>query len=288
MKGNLPNPAPEAPTAGDVALAAWRRAGFRLSRRPTLADFRSHSFHLRQHRPGTRTRFSLLRDVAVLAALLALQPASGGTISGYVHAEGKSGTEAVSANSDAYGSRKYKFVQRVDYAAMRDFVVSIEGVTATNAAKTNILTVTTMKVAQQGATFSPHVLPVLAGTTVEWPNNDDIYHNVFSDSEAKQFDLDLYKGNPPDKRVTFDKPGKVDVFCSIHAEMHCIVLVMPNPYFAVTDNAGHYIITNVPPGTYKLKAWHERLPADVQEITMPADGGVKADFTLTIKNLPQL
>jgi len=222
-----------------------------------------------------------------MAGQLAFQPACGGTISGTVHAEGKAGTEGTGATDDAYGSRKYKFVQRVDYAAMKDFVVFIDGLTVTNAAaNTNVLKVTTARVSQHSAIFSPHVLPVLAGTTVEWPNNDEIFHNVFSMSDAKQFDLGLYKDNPPDKRVTFDKPGKVDVYCSIHENMHCIVLVMTNPYFAVTDSDGHYTITGVPPGKYKLKAWHERLPADTQEITVPETGDVKAVFTLTIKNLP--
>jgi len=69
--------------------------------------------------------------------------------------------------------------------------------------------------------------------------------------------------------------------------MHCIVLVLENPYFASTDENGRYAITNIPPGTYKLKAWHERLPADEREITVPASGEVRADFTLSIKNLPR-
>ncbi len=211
-----------------------------------------------------------------------------GDISGTVRAEPKAGTElSPLATRAAYSSRKFKFVERVDYAAMRDFVVGIEGPAGTNAAPTNTVVVTTSRVAQKGAVFTPHILPVMAGTVVEWPNRDDIFHNVFSVSEAKSFDLDLYKGNPPQKRVTFDQPGKVDVYCSIHANMHCVVLVMANPYFAMTDAEGNYTITNVPPGTYKLKAWHERLPADEREIVVPTNGVVKADFVLTIKNLPK-
>jgi plastocyanin len=223
-----------------------------------------------------------------LVALLVLQNLIAGDITGTVRAEPKAGTEQNElATTAAYTSRKFKFVERVDYADMKDFVVGLEGKVGTNAAPTNIVKVTTTRVAQKGAVFTPHVLPVLAGTTVEWPNNDDIFHNVFSDSDAKKFDLDLYKGNPPEKRVTFDKAGKVDVYCSIHANMHCIVLVMENPYFAVSDANGKYTITNVPPGTYKLKAWHERLPADEKEIVVPTNGMVQADFILTIKNLPK-
>ena len=125
----------------------------------------------------------------------------------------------------------------------------------------------------------------MVGTTVEFPNKDDIYHNVFSYSEAKQFDLDLYK-DPVVKNVTFDKPGQVDVFCSIHANMSCVVLVLENPFFAVANARGEYSITNVPAGTYQLKAWHERMPAQLHPVTVPETGVVRADFTLGITGLP--
>jgi plastocyanin len=229
--------------------------------------------------------------IAMIAAFLCGTSAIAiaGTIVGNVHAEGKAGANSSDGGPDgAYASRKYKFVPKVDYGAMNDFVVYIEGQVGTNTATvTNILSVSTRRIAQRSATFSPHVLPVVVGTTVEWPNDDNIYHNVFSMSDAKQFDLGLYKGNPPEKRVTFDKAGRVDVFCSIHENMHCVVLVLQNPYFASTDENGNYKIPNVPPGTYTLKAWHERLPADQRQIIVTTNGEVRADFTLTIKNLPQ-
>jgi plastocyanin len=285
MKENFSDGKNHVPTDSHPA-----REKIKLARWQSLADFRARPAHQRLRRPALRISYSFLRNATFFLACalqLFFQPALGGTISGHVHAEGKTGTDEIaSVGGDAYDSRKYIFVQRVDYAAMRDFVVYVEGSFGTNQISTNVEQVATTKIAQHEARFTPHVLPVMVGTTVEWPNNDDIYHNVFSYSEAKPFDLGLYKGNPEDKRVVFDKTGKVDVYCSIHTDMHCILLVLDNPYYATTDVDGNYTIQNVPPGTYKLKAWHDRLPPDEQEIIVPTNGVVKADFTLTIKNLP--
>ena len=225
--------------------------------------------------------------IIALSMSAALWPAQAGTLTGTIRAEGKTPPTTGQASGN-YQSRKYKFVERINYAELRDFVVYIDGPVGTApATPLKSVVVETRRVAQQGAVFTPHVLPIVAGTCVEWPNNDEIFHNVFSMSENKQFDLDLYKGNPPDKKVVFDKAGRVDVFCSIHANMHCIVLVCPNPYFAVADESGHYSITNVPPGKYQLKAWHERLPAMTTEIVVPETGDVRTDFVLGIKDLPK-
>ena len=225
---------------------------------------------------------------AILFLLVA--QAQSGSITGTVRAHGKEGADAAATGSGKYDSRQFKFVERVNYDEMRDFIVYIEGPVGPKLPipekHAQVLTIRNPSVTQKGALFSPHILPVLLGTTVDWPNNDDILHNVFSFSEAAPFDLGLYK-NPTIKSVTFEKPGKVDVFCSIHARMNCIVLVLENPYFAAVNDNGHYSITNVPAGTYKLKAWHERLPAQVNEITVPETGELKIDFTLGITNLPK-
>jgi plastocyanin len=227
--------------------------------------------------------------IAWMTAALALR-AGAGTLVGTVSAEGKLEAEE-QGGGGKYDSHKLKFAERVNYAEMRDFVVYIEGPVAAAPApeesSNKPVVVDTRRIAQRGAQFTPHVLPVREGTVVEWPNHDEIFHNVFSMSEAKPFDLGLYKGNPESKRVTFDKPGRVDVYCSIHSSMHCVVLVLENPYFAVTDGRGHYTIENVPPGKYRLKAWHERLPPQTAEIIVPATGEVRTDFVLGIKNLPQ-
>ena len=210
-----------------------------------------------------------------------------GTITGSVRAKGKEGVDQDAA-AGKYDSRKYKFAERIEYAELRDFVVYVVAPSGTNTTPSDqpAQITTTRRVNQQGAAFSPHVLPLLVGTTVEWPNNDDILHNAFSISDPKEFDLGLYK-HPELKRVTFDKPGRVDVFCSIHKTMNCVILVLESPFFAATDPRGHYAITNVPPGTYKLKAWHERLPSQSREVTVPRDGEVRVDFTLGITDLPK-
>jgi plastocyanin len=205
----------------------------------------------------------------------------GGTIVGTVRAQGKDGADQDSAGGE-YQSHQFKFADRMDYADMHDFVVYVDQPLAEKVTPpTNSL----QMVVQKNASFTPHILPLLVGTRVDWPNRDDIYHNAFSMSDAKQFDLGMYKDQT--KSLTFDKPGRVDVFCSIHKDMHCVILVLENPYFASTDNQGRYKITNVPAGTYKLRAWHERMPSQLKDVTVPADGEVKMDFTLGITGLPQ-
>jgi plastocyanin len=228
-----------------------------------------------------RSVVSLIASLAVIASVKA------GTITGTVRAQPKEGAEDA-AGGGKYDSRKFKFAERIDYAEMREFVVYIEGPVGTNATAPDkpVQVQTSRKINQKGAMFVPHVLPVMVGTTVEWPNNDEIFHNVFSISDTKPFDLGLYK-YPEVKRVTFDKPGRVDAFCSIHKTMNCVILVLENPHFAATDERGRYSIPNVPPGTYKVKAWHERLPSQVKEVVVPQNGDVPTDFTLGITNLPK-
>ena len=95
-------------------------------------------------------------------------------------------------------------------------------------------------------TFVPHVLPVLAGTTVAFPNSDEVRHNVFSPSPPKRFNLGTYPRGVT-RTVRFDKPGEVALLCNVHAETSAYVIVVETPYFAVTAKDGSYTIQNVPP-----------------------------------------
>ncbi len=109
--------------------------------------------------------------------------------------------------------------------------------------------------AQQGYQFAHSLLVVSCGTTVEFPNNDNDYHNVFSLSRTKKFDAGRYKkSEAPAPVVTFDKAGFVRVKCEIHEHMNAVVLVVDSPWFTVTDAAGKFTLTGVPPGSYTLRA----------------------------------
>ncbi len=238
-----------------------------------------------------RSVFSMSRLLIIFGFVLATTISSrAGTIVGTVRAERKGGAANDPACGDAYKtSRALKFAEVKNYEDEHDFVVHIMGAVGTNtpaAVTTPRQVITEKKISQKGAMFSPHVMPIVVGTTVEWPNYDDILHNVFSMSESNPFDLDLYKA-PVVKSWKFDRPGRVDVYCSIHSQMSCVILVLENPFFASTDGKGRYSIPNVPPGTYKLKAWYERLPAEVKEVIVPETGEVKVDFVLTVKGLPK-
>lgn len=107
---------------------------------------------------------------------------------------------------------------------------------------------------QRNLSFSPHVLAVRVGTTVEFPNNDRVFHNVFSFRDGKRFDLGMYPVGTK-QLVAFDRPGVSRIFCNIHPNMAAYVVALDTPYFAVADKSGAFTISSVPPGTYTFGAW---------------------------------
>lgn len=127
--------------------------------------------------------------------------------------------------------------------------------------------------------FIPHVLAITTGTLVDFPNDDRIYHNVFSLSKTKRFDLGRYAAGRS-KAVRFDTPGIVRVFCEIHSHMNAFILVFDHRFFAVTDEEGRFRIDRVPPGTYQLTAWYEGVSRQTQTVTVTASGIAEVDFEL--------
>ncbi len=130
---------------------------------------------------------------------------------------------------------------------------------AANAAKSATVT-------QQFQTFTPGVMPISVGTTVEFPNLDRMRHHVYSFSPAKTFEIHLYSGEDTPK-VTFDVPGVITLGCNIHDWMTGYLYVTDAPYFAATDEAGIATLRNVPPGEYRLAVWHPKLDAEANEGT---------------------
>jgi plastocyanin len=125
---------------------------------------------------------------------------------------------------------------------------------------------------QRNETFVPHVLAIVAGTKVDFPNSDHTYHNVFSLSKTKSFDLGRYAVGRS-KSVRFERPGIVRVFCDIHSHMSAFILVFAHRYFAVTDEEGRYRIDSIPPGTYTVMTWNESAPLDARQVVIPEAGG---------------
>jgi plastocyanin len=131
---------------------------------------------------------------------------------------------------------------------------------------------------QRNKTFIPRVLPVPAGSTVDFPNQDLIFHNVFSLSRPGPFDLGLYRAGTSKSRV-FAEPATYRVFCNIHPQMTAVILILPTSYFAETDRSGSYRL-DLPPGRYRLTAWSERAQPTTIEVTVSAGSLTAPDLSL--------
>lgn len=134
---------------------------------------------------------------------------------------------------------------------------------------------TTAKLLQKDKQFHPHLLVVPTGTSVEFPNMDPFFHNVFSLFNGKRFDLGLYETGTH-RSVTFDREGVSYIFCNIHPEMAAIVITLNSPWFTISDGNGSVVIRDVPPGRYRMHLWAEQLallsPAnDGEVIRVPAE-----------------
>jgi plastocyanin len=196
-----------------------------------------------------------MRGKALLAvavwALGAAAPAAAGTVQGKVAVLDKDGRPA----SD-----------------LADAVVWVEGPKArvrASAATVNM----------KSKAFVPRVTVVAVGGSVEFPNQDSIFHNVFSVSGENRFDLQLYK-KPKSGSKLFEHPGIVRIYCNIHPQMSGFVLVRDNPWWARVGPDGSFSIENVPAGSWVLKAWHERAGESAQNAQVPQTGVTTASFQL--------
>ena len=155
--------------------------------------------------------------------------------------------------------------------ALPEAVVYLESKDAAAAAKP----LQGAEVAQANRQFDPQVRVVTVGTAVLFPNHDTVRHQVYSFSDTKKFELKLYAGTTA-APVVFDKPGIAVLGCNIHDNMVAWIIVVPTPYFGRSDPDGKVSLDNLPPGNYRLRTWHTRLPVGTpaldQALTVPATG----------------
>jgi plastocyanin len=160
--------------------------------------------------------------------------------------------------------------------AVTDAVLYVEAVPA-EAESALVHDAQPVRLAQKNQAFVPRVLAVAVGTTVDFPNLDPIYHNVFSVSPVKRFDLGKYpKGQS--KRVTFGKPGLVNVFCDIHSNMEAFVMVLPHHAFAQPAESGSFALPELSGGRYTLKVWHPDRGELHREVEVPESGDVTLEL----------
>ena len=135
------------------------------------------------------------------------------------------------------------------------------------------------QMAQKNMEFVPPLLPIQVGTVVEFPNKDEMYHNIFSYSKPKRFDLGRYRGDEkPIPFEVFDKPGVETLRCDIHEHMRGIILILETPHFVRTDTDGHYRLGNLPAGHYKLKVWLDSKTTLEREVDLKSGNTLHADF----------
>jgi plastocyanin len=221
----------------------------------------------------TRRLFTLVLAVGVLVALEGLRPpaAAAGSIRGRVDIRTpESGAEPRPGIADLGTTSTYQRRER------RRAVVYLETAPQGAFEEGGSLQAT---MNQENETFVPHVLAIRVGTVVDFPNKDRIYHNVFSLSKVKRFDLGRY-ANGQSKSIRFDEPGIVRVFCDIHSHMSAFILVFAHRFFAVTDDQDRYRIERVPAGTYAVAAWYEGSVRQTRAVGVPDDGVVDVDFTV--------
>ena len=142
-----------------------------------------------------------------------------------------------------------------------------------------------LQMVQQNESFLPHILPILKGSTVVFPNSDPIYHNVFSLSKTASFDLGRYPRGAS-RSVRFDEPGVVKVFCHIHSDMSGVILVLDNPYFTTPDAEGSFQFAELPSGKYTITAWHERARPIRREVQIRAGQAATMDFAIPLEDAP--
>jgi len=195
-----------------------------------------------------------------------------GRITGVVHLVALAGTPL---RSGAYPSRRIN-PQTPDAAEIENVIVFVK-----DAPTEPDLTMTRASISQRDESFVPRVVAITRGSSVEFPNFDPYFHNVFSLSRAQTFDLGRFRKGEKRDRV-FPRSGVVKVYCHIHSEMAATILIFDHRLYATPATSGSFVIDAVPPGTYQLSAWHERIGETTKPIKVVAGEDASVEFSLPV------
>jgi plastocyanin len=220
----------------------------------------------------------LILSAALTAAAPGGQTPNTGSVSGRVTLTRRIRGKALP--STAYPSRALRRSEAPATPEIRNVVVYLK-----DPAFRGALTPRRAEMKQASETFQPHVLAITKGSTVDFPNDDPYFHNVFSLSGAATFNLGRYPRSQT-RSQTFAKPGIVKVFCQIHSQMSAAILVFDHPYFTVPALDGTFDLPNVPPGSYTVVGWHERVGERVETVVVEAGKAASIDLSLPVEEKP--
>ena len=218
----------------------------------------------------------------VIAGLCLGAPTRAGVLRGVLRVPGSTAASPQAMNAYPGHASAMPGMHAVAHGRVTDAVVYVEQIPApvesTLVAARAVSPGPRPQLAQKNEAFVPRVVAVAVGSSVDFPNLDPIYHNVFSLSATRRFDLGKYpRGHS--KAVVFDRTGLVNVYCDIHSEMEAFVLVLPHHAFAQPAADGTFELPALPPGRYRLHAWHPDLPEIVRAVEIPEQGDASVELS---------
>lgn len=212
----------------------------------------------------------------VVVAVLAGQSPDGGSITGHVKLTSR--VRGTPLPSNVYQPRTVNNHEAAAIPEIKNVVVYLKGITFQG-----VVPISRQEIRQENEAFVPRVLAVTRGSTVDFPNGDPYFHNVFSLSSASNFDLGRYPMGRR-KSTTFSRAGLVKVYCHIHSHMSASILVLDHPYFTIPELNGSFTLRNVPAGKYTIIGWHERIGERTGTVDVRSGAATSVELSLPIED----